>query len=931
MTIKAVEPNSGSAAGGTTITVHGSGFALVQQYQAKIDNTFNFEGNIYNYWPSVMLLQPDGKLVVSGKFSRDDQTGDQVARFHPDGSIDRTFKVKGNVDNKILTGVVQTDGKLLFGGNFTKYGNVPRNRMLRLNPDGSLDTTFNSSKDINYSVDLLLLQSNGKILVGTKQPLYNENTEKRLLRLHPDGSVDPTFQVNLGTKTIIRNMIVQPDDKLLIAGDLKTSENLWKHNLVRLHADGSLDTSFQPNFPADSYVHTMALQADGKILVVGNFPIPNFPIPNYQNSFFFRIIRLHPDGSLDTTFNSSINLGHLLMAVLPEANGKIWIFGSEINYPNYLSLEDEESEALSNIPPLIEQTHIFRLNANGSVDVNFDTKNLPRNVFIHIMLQPDGKILAQSFSPEDLKQNILRLVLEPTGTTGAPLILLNGLPCKDTKFVSDKQLTCNTPSSIAGLAKVEIVNGDGRTTTLAGGFSYTFSVDYVLPNTGPVTGGTNIILYGMGFVPFTQYTIDIDPNFKIGSFDDVVNDMIQLPDGKILVGGSFDYYNSVPRNSLVRLHPNGLVDLTFNTNNPEIDGSVYTIAVQPDGKILIGGSFTKYNQLTRNYIARLNPDGSADPTFDPGKGFNDYVETILLQPDGKILVTGSFKEYQGVARPKIVRLNPDGSLDPNFTVVNDIANKLYIKTVALQSDGKILIAGDFIIPTDTGSIRARLLRLNSDGSVDSTFNPGSGANGVISAIAVQPDGKILIGGNFTQYNGVLRNRLSRLQPDGSLDSTFDPGEGANRPISSIGLQTDGKILIGGSFSKYDNVPRNNLARLQANGSLDTTFAPNSIARSVSYYFLPKNQTIIVDGVIIHNGIPIRGLIPLVEKATGQPVPFSVTIGDKPCLELVFISWSRLRCTTPPGTVGPQTITVTLKEYEQTVRLINEFTYQPKAK
>ncbi len=94
MTIKAVEPNSGPAAGGATITIHGSGFTLAQQYQAKIDNTFNFEGNIYNYWPSVMLLQPDGKLVVAGKFSRDDQTGDQVARFNPDGSIDRTFKVK---------------------------------------------------------------------------------------------------------------------------------------------------------------------------------------------------------------------------------------------------------------------------------------------------------------------------------------------------------------------------------------------------------------------------------------------------------------------------------------------------------------------------------------------------------------------------------------------------------------------------------------------------------------------------------------------------------------------------------------------------------------------------------------------------------------------------------------------------------------------
>jgi uncharacterized delta-60 repeat protein len=384
----------------------------------------------------------------------------------------------------------------------------------------------------------------------------------------------------------------------------------------------------------------------------------------------------------------------------------------------------------------------------------------------------------QSFMLEDLKEgsgniSIVRLVLEPTGSSAAPLVLLNGQPCKDTEFLSDKQLTCTTPSSIAGSVKVEVVNGDGQIAVLPKGFSYTFSVDYVLPNAGPVSGGTPIILYGDGFVPFTEYTVEIDSNFKIGSFDGIINTMVQLPDGKILVGGSLDYYNS-PRN-LLRLHPDGSVDLTFNTNNAKINGSVNTIAVQPDGKILIGGTFTKYNQITRNSLARLNPDGSLDLTFDPGKGVNGYVETLLLQPDGKILVTGLFEKYNDVAVPRIVRLNPDGSLDPSFVVATDIASKLEVQTIALQPDGKILIAGDFVIPTDKGSVRPRIIRLNPDGSLDSTFTPGSGANDVITSIALQPDGKILIGGDFTQYNGVLRNRLARLQPNGSLDPTFDPG------------------------------------------------------------------------------------------------------------------------------------------------------------
>ena len=926
--VEAIKPNSGPAAGGTKINIYGSGFVPSRQYQVNIDRTFTFKGEIHD-WFSLMLLQNDGKLVVASRLSRDGNTGDQVARFHSDGSVDRTFQANKYVDRRIVTGVVQADGKLLFGGNFTKYGNVPKNRLLRLNSDGSLDTTFNPSKDINYNVDLLLVQSDGKILAGTKLPPYEGGVDKRLLRLHPDGSVDRTFQVNLGTETIVRNLIVQPDDKLLLAGSLNTSENLWKSNLVRLHADGSLDTSFQPAFPANSYVHTIALQADGKILVVGRFPSPNYP-----KSPFLQLIRLHPNGSLDTTFNSSIGLDLSENVVLPHTDGKIWILGNAINYSSYFSLIEQESQNFAPLPPVFEPPRIVRLHANGAVDINFDTKNLSPNVLNNAILNPDGKILVQSFTLEALKEDsgniisIVRLVLEPTGSSAAPLVLLNGQPCKDTEFLSDKQLTCSTPSSLAGSAKVEVVNGDGQIAVLPKGFSYTFSVDYVLPNVGPVSGGTPIILYGDGFVPFTEYTVEIDSNFKIGSFDGIINTMVQLPDGKILVGGSLDYYNS-PRN-LLRLHPDGSVDLTFNTNNAKINGSVNTIAVQPDGKILIGGTFTKYNQITRNSLARLNPDGSLDLTFDPGKGVNGYVETLLLQPDGKILVIGFFKKYNDVAVPKIVRLNPDGSLDPSFVVATDIASKLEVQTIALQPDGKILIAGDFVIPTDKGSVRPRIIRLNPDGSVDSTFTPGSGANDVITSIALQPDGKILIGGGFTQYNGVLRNRLARLQPNGSLDPTFDPGEGANRYVSFIGLQTDGKILIGGSFTSYDNVPRNSLARLHPNGALDTTFVPNSLSGWISHQFLLPNNQIFVSGYMAYNGIPIYGTLRLVETTTGEPVPFSITIGDQTCLELVFISWNRLRCTTPPGTIGPKTVTVTLKEDGQTVTLVNQFTYQPKS-
>ncbi|HNR29006.1 MAG TPA: tail fiber domain-containing protein, partial [Candidatus Dojkabacteria bacterium] len=107
----------------------------------------------------------------------------------------------------------------------------------------------------------------------------------------------------------------------------------------------------------------------------------------------------------------------------------------------------------------------------------------------------------------------------------------------------------------------------------------------------------------------------------------------------------------------------------------------------------------------------------------------------------------------------------------------------------------------------------RIARINSDGSLDTTFNPGSGANDTVTSLAIQTDGKIVIGGNFTTYNGTARNRIARINSDGSLDTTFDPGSGANDTVSFLAIQADGKIVIGGNFTTYNNASRGRIARL----------------------------------------------------------------------------------------------------------------------
>jgi uncharacterized delta-60 repeat protein len=110
-----------------------------------------------------------------------------------------------------------------------------------------------------------------------------------------------------------------------------------------------------------------------------------------------------------------------------------------------------------------------------------------------------------------------------------------------------------------------------------------------------------------------------------------------------------------------------------------------------------------------------------------------------------------------------------------------------------------------------------IARANADGSIDPTFDPGSGTNNGVQAIALQPNGKVLVAGGFDSYNGTTRWHIARANPDGSLDTTFDPGAGTDELIAAMVLQPNGKILIGGNFTTYDTVSRNGIARVNGLG------------------------------------------------------------------------------------------------------------------
>lgn len=281
----------------------------------------------------------------------------------------------------------------------------------------------------------------------------------------------------------------------------------------------------------------------------------------------------------------------------------------------------------------------------------------------------------------------------------------------------------------------------------------------------------------------------------------------------ILIGGGFTEYNNKKCNYLAKLALNGERDESFNNGGTGPDSTVRKVAIQDDGKIIIIGDFKSYNGVARNKIARLNIDGTLDTSFNPGTGANGPLLSVAIQKDKKILVGGDypFTSFNGTSVNRLVRLNTDGSLDPTFNPVM-IENNNHIYNIAITQDNKILICGS---STYNGVYNKDMTRLLSDGQPDMTFNPGTGSDSDVRKIIILNDKKIVITGGFTVFNNSIRRRLARLNPDGSLDTTIDPGIGTNGSIYDCIFQNDGKLLISGYFTNYNNVARNGIARLNS--------------------------------------------------------------------------------------------------------------------
>ncbi|MFH2123590.1 MAG: hypothetical protein ABIJ50_08940, partial [Pseudomonadota bacterium] len=328
-----------------------------------------------------------------------------------------------------------------------------------------------------------------------------------------------------------------------------------------------------------------------------------------------------------------------------------------------------------------------------------------------------------------------------------------------------------------------------------------------------------------------------------------INDIREQQDGKILVAGWFDTVNGTSRRSIVRLNGNGSLDTTY-TPGSGVDNELKKIAMQDDDRVILAGNFETVNGAAQENLARLNLDGTLDTSFTAHADSPVWAMDIS---GGMITIGGQFSAVNNVGREDVARLKADGTLDSAFVPgagvtsgggshwVRAVATIPIVDYLGVHAD-KVLVGGDFTsfnyFPCN------RLVRLTSTGAVDTSFNIGSGFNdySVVTSLAVQPDGNYLVGGTFTTFNGTIRSAIARLLSTGALDTSFNCSiSGGYGEVDSIALQEDGRIVIGGNFTTVNGVARMNVARLNPDGSLDMDFNPGAGADATVKTVLSTRQ------------------------------------------------------------------------------------------
>jgi uncharacterized delta-60 repeat protein len=767
----------------------------------------NFAGSMDNGY-AVVVQPTDNKVLVAGSFDGTTRNFG-LARFNPDGSLDITFDGDGRVvtdfsgsDEDAYAIALQPDGKIIVVG--ATYNTSTRNdfAVARYNTDGSLDSTFGGdgrvTTDIMGHVDYasgVVLQADNKIVVAGYS--WNGSTyDFTLARYNPDGSLDSGFDGDGKVSTDFGRSdyayaIIRTGDKLVVAGKASNGSN-DDFALARYNADGSLDTSFgtlgkvMTDFLSGlDRGRALLQQADGKLVVTG-WAVDG---TNYNMA----LARYNVDGSLDDSFNGNGKV------MTDFAGGADYAYGIALDTGNKLVVAGYTLFAGDN------DFALARYNADGSLDTSFDVDGMVTTDFND--LSDYGYALARQVDG--------KLVVAGNVTTiaGTDLALArydtNG--SLDASFDEDGRVVTNLFGS-SDQGQAILMQPDGKL-VLVGSVDEGRGTDF------------GIARYYSNGTPDASFDFDGRLSTDINGFDDYAYAAAVQPDGRLVVAGAANngLYDDF---ALVRYNPNGSLDETFGgdgiviTDYASYVDQIYAILVQPDGKLVVAGQVETASSLDFA-LARYNSDGSLDTSFGSNgwavtdfSGGNDCVRAIVQQLDGKLVVAGYADEETDYSFA-VARYSANGILDNTFDgdgrVVTEFSGGDDLAyAITLQADSKIVVVGWTFNGVNNDFA---LARYNTNGSLDSTFDGDgrvttdlSGSNDYLTAVGMQPNGKIMVGGLAYTANG-YDFTLARYHINGSLDTDFSENGwlvtdfyGGDDSGRAIFMQPGGQVVLAGYAS-----------------------------------------------------------------------------------------------------------------------------------
>jgi len=826
--------------GGALLT--GSYFSLThpsnngQAYLNRVDATGApdpaFSGSSNQNIGSTAYDGNGGFILAGSNFLLNGSSGNYLERIDANGQTDASFAAnRGFFNSASIDVIVDGAGNIYVGGN----GYVKR-----FAPDGTPDTTFNPS--FTGSIDAMALDGGSKLYL---------KSQSALMVFNPDGTPDPGFTLDPAVNMSgTLGLGIAEDGSIAIgAGNLQS--------VYVLNPNGSLRSTLPvPGMTYNSLL-TLDVQANGKILVAYN-----------QGK---RLIRLLPDGTEDPMFDVGTGITGTIRDIDIHTDGTIWVGGAITAYNGttaygYVRLNGDPLDLNINVQPTdqvvdIGQTATFSVTATtlGAEPMSFQWRKNG------VALSNGGDVSGADtntlmIANTDLTDEADYDVVVTNDTTGtekttltatltvleAPEILVELDPGFDLE-VGD---SINLSLSVRGAGTLDYQwqkDGDD----IPGETGATLTID---PLAVTDSGAYRVVItntYGSITSAATTVTVvlspaAIAPTYANMAFQNTVRAILPLPDGRTLVGGQFTSINNGSYQAideLALLNVDGTLDTSFDLTP---NGVVLSLTLAPDGGVLVGGSFTYIGGATRQCIARLNPDLTLDTAFDTSSGANSEVNDIAVDANGRIYLGGNFTAFGGdTSAAYLCRLKADGSLDTSFTTSG--LNVVY--QVVPTSDGKVVAGGAFNL---TGN--RHIARFNSDGSHDTSFTATAGnlrypyallqmpdggwlagtnygvlyrydangvqdlsmsfsANGSIWTLALEDDGQIIVGGQFTTFDGINLNRLARLNSDGSIDPTFTIGDGTNNTVYAAALQPLGKIWVGGQFSTYRGTTADRLTLL----------------------------------------------------------------------------------------------------------------------